>query len=135
MTSELTPAAVGTPIRILIADDRVRTRRALRALLAAHSEFDVVGEASNGDEAIDRVAHLQPDVVLLDVRMPGVDGIAATAQIKSRWPAIRVVVHSMAMERRDEALAAGADAFVPKSVLPHELVRALQQSSSPDGAA
>jgi DNA-binding NarL/FixJ family response regulator len=135
MTSELTPAAVGMPIRLLIADDRPRTRRALRALLAAHAGFDVVGEASNGDEAIALVADLQPGVVLLDVRMPGVDGIAATAHIKSRWPAIRVVVHSMAMERRDEALAAGADAFVSKGVVPDELVRALQQSSSRDGAA
>src|SRR5437773_1157480 len=94
MTSELLPAAVGTPIRLLIADDRPRTRRALRALLAAHAGLDVVGEASNGDEPIARVADLQPDVVLVDVRMPGVDGIAAAAQIKSRWPAIRVVVHA-----------------------------------------
>jgi DNA-binding NarL/FixJ family response regulator len=135
VTSEPTPAAVGPPIRLLIVDDRPRTRRALRALLAAHAGFDVVGEASNGDEAMARVADLQPDVVLLDVRMPGMDGIAATAQMKSRWPAIRVVVHSMAIERRDEALAAGADAFVAKSVLPHELVRGLQQASSRDGAA
>jgi DNA-binding NarL/FixJ family response regulator len=135
MTRELAPAAMGVPIRVLIADDRPRTRRALRALLAAHAGFEVVGEASNGEEAIARVADLQPDVVLLDMRMPGMGGIAATAHIKSRWPVIRVVVHSMAIEHRDEALAAGADAFVPKSVLPDELVRSLQQSSSRDGAA
>jgi DNA-binding NarL/FixJ family response regulator len=135
MTRELAPATMGAPIRVLIADDRPRTRRALQALLAAHAGFEVVGDASNGEEAIARVADLQPDVVLLDVRMPGLGGIAATAHIKSRWPAIRVVVHSMAIEHRDEALAAGADAFVPKSVLPDELVRALQQSSSRDGAA
>lgn len=135
MTRELAPAGGGAPIRLLIADDRRRTRRALQALLAAHPGFEVVGEASTGDEAVARVADLQPDVVLLDVRMPGMDGIVATAHIKSRWPTIRVVVHSMAIEHRDDALAAGADAFVPKSVLPDELVQALQQANSRDGAA
>jgi DNA-binding NarL/FixJ family response regulator len=127
MTRELAPVGGAAPIRLLIADDRRRTRRALQALLAAHSGFEVVGEASTGNEAVARVADLQPDVVLMDVRMPGMDGIAATAHIKSRWPAIRVVVHSMAIEHRDDALAAGADAFVPKSVLPDELVQALSR--------
>jgi DNA-binding NarL/FixJ family response regulator len=126
MTRELAPAGGGAPIRLLIADDCRRTRRALQALLAAHPGFEVVGEASTGDEAVARVADLQPDVVLMDVRMPGMDGIVATAYIKSRWPAIRVVIHSMAIEHRDDALAAGADAFVAKSVLPDELVQALQ---------
>ena len=135
MTRELAPAGSAAPIRLLIADDRRRTRRALQALLAAHPGFEVVGEASTGDEAVARVADLQPDVVLMDVRMPGMDGIVATAHIKSRWPAIRVVVHSMALEHRDDALAAGADAFVPKSVLPDELVQALQRANSRDGAA
>ena len=135
MTRELAPAGGAAPIRLLIADDRRRTRRALQALLAAHPGFEVVGEASTGDEAVARVADLQPDVVLLDVRMPVMDGIAATAHIKSRWPAVRVVVHSMAIEHRDDALAAGADAFVPKSVLPDELVQALQRANSRDGAA
>jgi DNA-binding NarL/FixJ family response regulator len=114
------------PLRLLIADDRPRTRRAVRALLAAHAGFEVVGEASDGEEALARVAELKPELVVLDVRMPRLDGIAATAEIKSRWPTIRVVVHSLATERQEEALAAGADAFVAKGGRPDELLGALR---------
>ena len=114
------------PLRLLIADDRPRTRRAVQALLAASLGFQVVGEASDGEEALARVEELQPDLVLLDVRMPRLDGVAATARIKTRWPSIRVVVHSLATERREEALAAGADDFVPKGGRPDELLAALQ---------
>src|SRR5438270_5778818 len=96
----------GMPVRLLIVDDRPRTRRAVRALLAAHAGFDVVGEASDGEQALERVAELRPELVLLDVRMPRLDGIAATAEIKTRWPGIRVVVHSLATERQQDALAA-----------------------------
>ena len=124
----MTPAPVPPPVRtlkLLIADDRPRTRRALRALLTAHPGFEVVGEAANGEEALACVEALRPDLVLLDVWMPRLDGIAATAAIKARWPAVRVVVHSLAIERREDALAAGADAFVPKGARPDELLRAL----------
>ena len=113
-------------LRLLIADDRWRTRRALRALLAARGGFDVVGEAEDGQQVLARVEELQPELVLLDVRMPRLDGIAATARIKARWPRIRVVVHSLATERREDALAAGADAFVPKGCRPDELLGALR---------
>jgi DNA-binding NarL/FixJ family response regulator len=113
------------PIRLLIADDRERTRRAVRALLSAHPGFDVVGEASDGQRAIEAVEQLAPDLVILDVRMPRIDGVAATAEIKRRWPGIRIVVHSLAVDRRDDALAAGADAFVPKAGQPDELLGAL----------
>jgi DNA-binding NarL/FixJ family response regulator len=75
------------------------------------------------------VEALRPDLVLLDIWMPRLDGIAATAATKARWPGIRVVVHSLAVERREDALAAGADAFVPKGGRPDELLRALGASS------
>jgi DNA-binding NarL/FixJ family response regulator len=113
------------PVRLLIADDRERTRRAIRALVSAHPGFEVVGEAANGQEAVDGVERLAPDLVILDVRMPRLDGIAASAEIKRRWPRVRVVVHSLAVDRRDDALAAGADAFVPKAGAPDELLGAL----------
>ena len=112
-------------IRLLIADDRERTRRAMRALLSVHGGLEVVGEASDGQQAIDRIHQLAPDLVILDVRMPRLDGIAATAEIKRRWPCMRVVVHSLAVDQRDDALAAGADAFVAKAGRPDELLRAL----------
>ena len=126
MTLAPAPRPARATLRLLIADDRSRTRRALRALLAAHGGFDVVGEAEDGQQVLARVEELQPELVLLDVRMPRLDGIAATAEIKARWPRIRVVVHSLATERREDALAAGADAFVPKGCRPEELLGALR---------
>jgi DNA-binding NarL/FixJ family response regulator len=114
------------PARLLIADDRERTRRAVRALLAAHPGFEVVGEAADGRQAVEATEQLQPDLVILDVRMPRLDGIAATAEIKRRWPGVRVVVHSLAFDRRNDALAAGADAFVPKAGQPDALLEALR---------
>ena len=115
------------PLRLLIADDRARTRRALRALLAAHPGFEIVGEAADGEAALAGVERLRPDLVVLDVRMPRLDGVEATLRIKARWPAVRVVAHSLAVERRGDALAAGADAFVPKGAPTDELLAALRR--------
>src|SRR5215472_18851218 len=98
--------------RLLIADDRVRTRRALRAVLALQPGIELIGEAADGEEALAEVERLRPDVVILDIRMPRVDGITATTRIKKRWPEIRVIAHSLAEELSEDAIAAGADAFV-----------------------
>lgn len=111
--------------RVLIADDQPRTRHALRSMLALRSDFELVGEAANGEEAIAAVERLKPAVVIMDLRLPRLDGIAATARIKARWPAVRVVVHSLADELRSSALDAGADAFVAKGAPISELLSAL----------
>ena len=111
--------------RVLIADDQPRTRHALRSMLALRSDFELVGEAANGEEAIAAVERLKPAVVIMDLRLPRLDGIAATARIKARWPAVRVVVHSLADELRSAALDAGADAFVAKGAPISELLSAL----------
>jgi DNA-binding NarL/FixJ family response regulator len=86
---------------LVIADHRPRARRALRALLATHPGFEVIGE-----EALASVERLAPDVVILDVRLPRLDGIAAAARIKTRWPGVRVVAHSLAVDYRAAAPAA-----------------------------
>ena len=112
--------------RVLIADDTARTRRALGAVLATRGGLELIGEAADGDEALVEVERLQPDIVILDIRMPRLDGITAATRIKTRWAWIRVVAHSLADEFRDDALAAGADAFVPKGAPIRELFQALE---------
>jgi CheY-like chemotaxis protein len=110
---------------ILIVDDQQRARKSLEALLSTWSRAVAICEAGNGREAIQLVKEFQPDLVLMDVRMPEIDGLEATARIKARWPQVRVIVLSMYVEHRDEALAAGADAFVGKGDAPGTLLDVL----------
>jgi DNA-binding NarL/FixJ family response regulator len=110
------------PIRVLIVDDQPRARKSLKALLSTWPRVGEMHEASNGREAAQLVRELQPDVVLMDVRMPEVDGLKATVQIKALWPQVKVILLSMYPEYRDEALVAGADAFVGKGDAPETLL-------------
>ncbi len=119
-------------LRVLIADDRAWSRAGLRALLATRREIQVVGEAADGREALALVEQQQPDVVLLDGRMPVLDGIEATRLIKARWPAIRVVVLTMYAAYCSEALAAGADCFLVKGGRSKELFEAILGSNGHD---
>ncbi len=121
--------------RVLIADDRLWARAGLRALLATRRDIEVVGEAADGRVALALVEKLQPDVVLLDVRMPVLDGLEATRLIKARWPGIRVVVLTMYVAYRSEALAAGADRFLVKGGPSKELFEAILGSNAYDGLA
>ena len=113
------------PTRVLIADDSVRARDGLRALLTMRPEIEVVGEASNGQDAVRLVAECRPDIVLMDLRMPVLDGIQATRLIKQQWPAVIVVVLTMYAVEQSAALAAGADAFLIKGNAPNRLLAAL----------
>jgi DNA-binding NarL/FixJ family response regulator len=110
------------PLLILVVDDQPRARKSLKALLATWPQVGDIREASNGREALRWVEELQPDLVLMDVRMPGMDGLEATAQIKAQWPQLKVLLLSMYAEHRSEALAAGADAFVSKEQAPEKLL-------------
>jgi DNA-binding NarL/FixJ family response regulator len=112
-------------LRILIVDDQPRARKSLRALLSTWPQVGEIREAGDGREAVQLAGELQPDVVLMDARMPEIDGLEATVQIKARWPQVKVIVLSMYTEYRNEALAAGADAFVAKSDAPGGLLQTL----------
>lgn len=101
-------------IHVIIADDQVYTRRALKALIAFEPRIVIVGEAGNGKEAIRLVGEKQPDLVLMDVHMPVLDGLKATQQIKSAWPNVKVVVYTMFPGYQEEAYQAGADYFLIK---------------------
>jgi DNA-binding NarL/FixJ family response regulator len=109
-------------MHILIADDQTRARQSLRALLATWPTVEQVREASNGQEAVLSVEDAPPDVVVMDARMPEMDGLQATRVIKQRWPRVKVVVWSMYPEYEAEARCSGADAFVTKGEPPQQLL-------------
>lgn len=113
------------PIRVLIADDSVHARAGLCALLATWPDICVVGEAANGEKAIQLVEECLPDVVLMDVHMPILDGIEATRLIKQRWPLVLVVVLTVYSSEQPSALKAGADAFLIKGGAPERLLTML----------
>jgi DNA-binding NarL/FixJ family response regulator len=114
-------------IRILIADDVAQVRQDLRMLLTLSSDIEVVGEASNGQEAVYQAGLIQPDVVLMDLEMPVLDGYQATEQIKKQQPSCRVValtVHGYE-EARQKAVEAGVNAFIVKGEPVEILVKAI----------
>lgn len=113
------------PVRILIADDQKRTRQSLKALLATSLPGTEIWEAADGAEALRLAEELHPHLVVMDIRMPGVDGLTATRGIKSRWPDIKVLVLSMYPGQQEEARDAGADLFVGKGEPPERLLAAL----------
>ena len=105
-----------TRIKILIVDDLAEVRQDLRTILQLAQDLEIVGEAANGIEAVQLLDKLSPDVVLMDLAMPGLDGLEATRQIKGRHPSKRVVVLTIHDDdlSRERAAEAGADAFVEK---------------------
>lgn len=115
-------------VRILIADDHALVRSGLRALLAAQPDFEVVGEAEDGVAVVERTRRLKPDVVVMDLTMPGRGGIKATEDLRSECPDARVVVLTMHDDEAYVHLArlAGAAGFVLKKSLATELIRAIQ---------
>jgi DNA-binding NarL/FixJ family response regulator len=109
-------------VRILIADDQRRTRQSLKALLSTSLPETEIWEAADGAEALRLAEDIHPELVVMDIRMPEVDGLAATRGIKSRWPEIKVLVLSLYAGRQEEARAAGADLFVSKGESPERLL-------------
>lgn len=112
-------------MQILIVDDQPRARQSLKALLTTWPQVKEIREAATGQEAIHLVEESQPDLVLMDVRMPEMDGVEATRHIKARWPQVKIIVLSMYADYMADALAAGADAFVSKGEPPDRLLATL----------
>ncbi len=116
------------PIRLLIVDDYEFTRLGLRAAIVRKSQYVVAGEASNGKEAVDFVRAEQPNVVLMDIAMPEMDGITATEIIKTEFPDTKVVILS-SRQNRDEVLAsmaAGADAYCMKDITTERMFQMME---------
>ena len=117
----------GRPVRVLLVDDQSLFREALATLLGVREEVEVVGEAADGAAALECAARLQPDVVLMDLRMPGLDGIAATRRLRAQQPAVRVI--ALTTFDTDEevfaALRAGAVGYLLKDVSSGRLVEAV----------
>ena len=117
--------------RVLIVDDLPRTRQSLCALLATWPRLASIQEAPSAEQALDLIEAACPDIVLMDVRMPGMDGLEATRRIKARWPRVKVIVLSLYTEYAGEATSAGADAFVCKCEPPERLFVALEGAMTP----
>ncbi len=119
-------------IRLLIADDHTLFRRGMRALLMSVPDIELVGEAAGGEESVTLAAELQPDVVLMDIKMPGVNGIEATRRIMRADPTVRVVVLTM-LEDDDSvfaAMRAGARGYVVKGADEGEMLRVVRAVAS-----
>ena len=121
-------AVLQKKIRILLADDHTILRAGLKMMLNAQPDMEIVGEAQDGRQAINEAQRLQPDIVLMDITMPDINGIEATRQIKKLLPDTRVLV--LTMHEHDEyvfqALRAGASGYMLKEAVPTELITALR---------
>ena len=122
------------PIRLLLVDDQDIVRAGLRSLLERHPEMEVVGEAGSGAEAVALAEQLRPDVVLMDVTMPGMNGAEATRQIKETAPDVNVLALTI---HEDEAyffemLNAGASGYIPKRASPDDLLAAIRAAAAGD---
>ena len=116
------------PIRILLVDDQRLMREGLRILLELEPDLKIVGEATDGQSALEAYAELKPDVVLMDVRMPGMDGVEATWRLHERWPEARVIILTTFDDDEYvfEGLRAGARGYLLKDVSGHDLADAVR---------
>lgn len=115
-------------IKVLIIDDHTMVRRGLSTFLKARPELELIGEGSNGEEALQLCQTLQPDVVLMDLKMPGMDGVTATRIISERFPEVKVIVLTSFQEEDliRKALQAGATSYLLKNVSAVELTKAIR---------
>ncbi len=119
---------MSTPIRVVLVDDHPVVRQGLAAIVNLEDDIEVVGEAENGQEAIDLVRRLQPEVVLMDLQMPVLDGVEATKRIHARFPAVHVIILTTFGDDEYiyEGIAAGARGYLLKDAPPDQLVEAIR---------
>ncbi len=119
--------------RILIADDHTMIRDGLKALINRQADMEVVGRAENGQRAIELARELQPDVILMDVRMPVMDGIEAACQILSEMPGVKILALSMYTDNGfiKGMMHAGARGYIAKDSDPEELYKAIRNAAKP----
>jgi len=119
------------PIKVMLVDDHRLVRAGFKALLEDDPEIEIVGEASNGKEAIEKAEQLRPDVILMDISMPVMGGMEATAEIKKRFPDIKVLI--VTMHDNEEylfpVLRAGASGYIIKGAAPEELTTAIKAAA------
>lgn len=115
-------------IKILMVDDHAVLRDGIRALLGIHDDMEIVGEASEGREAVVKAQELSPDVVVMDIAMPGMEGLEATRRITKKYPKVKVLILTQYNNREYilSAIKAGAAGYVPKRALGSELVSAIR---------
>ena len=113
-------------IRILLVDDHQVVREGLRRMLELEADMEVVGEAADAKEALTQVESLSPEIILMDIKMPGVDGIELTRQLKEKQPSCNIIMLTLYDEYLTEAIEAGAVGYLLKDVKREELVRAIR---------
>jgi DNA-binding NarL/FixJ family response regulator len=121
-------------VRVIVADDHRLILEGIRRALEKTDDFEIVGEANSGTQVLPLVRRLAPDLVLLDLRMPGLDGLVALEQIKREYPNVKVVILSATSDQSviQTALARGASAYIIKSVNPPDLPATLRQAMAGD---
>lgn len=125
-----------TPLRLVIADDHLVTRTGFVALLAGHPQFDVVGQACDGQQAVELCEALQPDIVVLDIRMPVLNGLGAARLLQQRMPALKVVIFTMddSPDHLEAAINAGAAGYLLKDASRDEVINALRRVAAGEEA-
>ena len=123
-------------VRVMLVDDHALFRKGVASLLAACPDIEVVGEADDGAQALAKVADLMPDLILMDIQMPGMDGLEATRRIKAEHPYAKIVMLTVAEEDRSlfEAIKAGAQGYLLKKIDPQEflaMVRGVSRGEAP----
>ena len=115
-------------IRVLVVDDHAIMRDGIRAMLSVVDDVDVIGEAADGKQAVERVQEMEPDVVVMDIAMPDMDGIEATRRIQKKSPRVRVLILTQHDNKEYilSAIKAGASGYVPKRALGSDLVTAIR---------